>query len=69
MYLFRRDHQATARKALVPVPLPYIYYIVFNVCGNHEKRVLMASDVQALALADSIELGSLVTAYYSTVRI
>ena len=69
MDFFWRDHQATARKALVPVSLPYIYYIVVNVSGNHEKRVLMTSDIQALALTDGIELGSLVTAYYSTVRI
>ena len=40
--------------------LAYIYYVVLNVGPNHENRVTVASDVQPLALPDSVKLRSVV---------
>ena len=36
--------------------LAYIYYVVLNVGPNNENRVTVASDVQPLALPDSVKL-------------
>ena len=48
------------------MPLTYIYNIIRNVSLDYEDRILMAADVQSLSLANGIELGSVVLAYYLT---
>ena len=69
MNLVRPHHKTTARQSLVLMPLPHINDILINVSGNHEKRILVTADIQALSLTDSIELRPLMTSDDSSIRI
>ena len=51
------------------MPLANIYDIVFNVSGYDEQGILVPADVQALALADGIELRPLMASDDGAVRI
>jgi hypothetical protein len=47
----------------VGVSLSDIDNILRDICLDNEYRILMTSDVQALALADGVELGTVMAAY------
>ena len=51
------------------VAFSYIYYILRDVCFNHKDRVLVTADVESLALADGVELSTVVLSDYLSERI
>jgi hypothetical protein len=62
MNFVRGYTKTTAGKALMGMAFTNVYQILLDICLYHEDRILVAADIQALTLTDSIELGSIVFA-------